>query len=93
MPLLVALNSGLTVLYQCITLRGSKVDNHETEALTRFKDSMFFVRIKNRYKKKKIGILNTPIDAVVLEMREGIAGTTIPRTVVSVCYMSRASLL
>jgi len=29
MPLLVALNSGLTVLYQCITLRGSKVDNHK----------------------------------------------------------------
>ena len=28
MPLLVALNSGLTVLYQCITLRGAKVDNH-----------------------------------------------------------------
>jgi hypothetical protein len=25
---LIALNSGLTVLYQCITVRGAKVDNH-----------------------------------------------------------------
>gem|GEM_PF-4534571 len=28
MPLLIALNSGLTVLSQCIILQGAKVDNH-----------------------------------------------------------------
>jgi hypothetical protein len=43
-------------------------------------------------KKKKIGILNTPILIVVVETYWNIAGTATPRTVVSVYYMSMAWL-
>jgi len=51
MPLLIVLNSGLAVLYQCITLIGAKVDNHDFTVVKRSGELVSYFE----YKKRKSG--------------------------------------